>query len=142
MTYTVVVRVVEECRGTYLCATEQEDAQHVGLFPLERSPDEDVMHTIRFGTPRFGGQVDHRIGREFSFITLQHCTLTQGTSISSLDDLFTRNKTQEVHLRWLDETWCIGREAFLWWHMVEMLVGRCRLGDDLIFYRVSTCSSF
>ena len=91
-----------------MCAVEQDDAQQVvRVLPPERYLDEGIRHTIGFSTLRFGEWVDHRADRELPFITLQHCTLTQGTWISSLDALITSKKTQEVHLRQLDRTWCI-----------------------------------
>ena len=77
------------------------------------------MHTIGFGTLRFGARADHRADCELPFITLQHCTLTQGTWISSLDALIMSNTTQEDHLRQLDGSRYIGREAIELWHMVR-----------------------
>jgi len=133
---------VEECKGVYLCTTEHDDTQQVvGMLPPERSRNGDVKSTIRFGTPRFGERVDHRVDHELPFITLQHCTLTQRTWLLSLDALIMRNRTQEVHLRQLNKTQFIRRKAFQLWHMVNVLVGRCRLGDGLICRRGSTCST-
>ena len=126
----------------YLCAVEQDDAQQVVRVLLpKRYLDEGIRHTIGFGTLRFGERVDHRANHELPFITLQHCTLTQGTWISSLDALITSNRTHEVHLRQLDGTQRIGREAFQLWHMVRMRFGGCRLGCSLISYKGSTCTT-
>ena len=99
----------EECRGMYLCSTKHDDTQQVvRVLSLERSLDEDIMHTIGFGTLRFGARLDHRADRELLFITLQHCTLTRGTWISSLDAHITRKKTKEDGMRQLvDGTPCI-----------------------------------
>lgn len=107
------------------------------LLP-ERSPNEGIKHTIGFGTLRFGERVDHKADCELPFITLHHCTLTQGTWISSLDARIMSNRTMEDGLRQLDETRCIKREAFQLWHMVRARVGGCILRGSLIFYRGNT----
>ena len=67
----------KECRGTYLCATEQDDAQQVvRMLPPKRYPNESIKHIVGFGTLRFGEKVDHKVNRELPFITLQQCKLT------------------------------------------------------------------
>lgn len=130
----------KECRGTYLCAVDQEDAQQVVRVLLpERYPDEGVKYTIGFGTLIFVERFDHKVDRELPFITLQYCTLTCGTWISSLDALITSNRIHEVHLRQFDKTQCIGIESFHLWHMVRVRDGGCRLGSSSIFCKGSTC---
>lgn len=77
-----------------MSATKDDDAwQVVEVFPLERSPNEGIRNTIGFGTLRFGEQVDDKVDCELPFFTLQHCTLTQWTCISSLNALIMSNKT-------------------------------------------------
>lgn len=83
----------KECRGVYLCTTKHDDSQQVvGVLLMDKSPKRDVRCTIRFVTPIFGEQVDHRADRDLSFIILQLCTLAQGTWLLSLDALITSNK--------------------------------------------------
>ena len=80
----------EECNGAYLYSTKNDDAQQVvGVFPSKRSPNEDIKHTLGFGIPKFGKRVDHRVNCELPFITLRHCTLTQGIWLLSLNALIT-----------------------------------------------------
>lgn len=46
----------------YLSAAEDDDArQVVVMFSVERSLNEEIMHTIGFGTLIFGKRVDHNL---------------------------------------------------------------------------------